>query len=81
MNIDLIRGLSAHLTAATVIIGGGGSLVAMTASGTVAPEVGVPAIVAIVSAAAGFLFGAETAKQAAKQTKSDLMTPTETKEP
>jgi hypothetical protein len=72
LNIDLVRGLTAHLTAAVAIIGGGGSLVVMTASGTVAPEVGVPAIVAIVSAAAGFLFGAETAKQAAKQAKSDL---------
>ena len=76
MNIDLVRGLTSHLTSAIVILGGGGALVVMTAGGTVAPEVGVPAIVAIVSGAAGFLWGSETAKQAAKQAKADLLTDT-----
>lgn len=73
MNIDFIRGLTAHITAAIVVLLGLVALVWLTANGTVDPTVGVPAIVAIIAGAAGFLFGAETAKQAAKQARSDLL--------
>lgn len=73
MNIDLIRGLTAHLTAALVVLVGMAALIVLTANGTVKPEVGVPAIVAIIAGGTGFLFGAETAKQAAKQARSDIL--------
>ena len=74
MNIDFIRGITAHITAAVVVLLGLASLIWLTANATVDPTVGVPAIVAIIAGAAGFLFGSETAKQAAKQARSDLMT-------
>ncbi len=73
MNIDFIRGLTAHITAAVVVLLGLVALIWLTADGTVDPTVGVPAIVAIIAGAAGFLFGAETAKQAAKQARADLL--------
>lgn len=77
MNIDFIRGITAHITAAFAVIVGMLSLIWLTANGTVDPTVGVPAIVAIIAGATGFLFGAETAKQAAKQAKADLLTNTD----
>ena len=73
MNIDFVRGITAHLTAAIVILIGLSALVWLTANGTVPSDVGVPAIVGIVTGAAGFLFGAEVSKQAAKQARSDLL--------
>lgn len=72
MNIDFIRGITAHLTASIAIVGGLGALILMTSDGTVSSDVGVPAIVGIVTGALGFLFGSETSKQAAKQARSDL---------
>lgn len=73
MNIDFIRGITAHLTAAFVIVAGLGSLIWLTANGTVESNVGVPAIVGIVGGAIGFLFGAEISKQASKQTERNMM--------
>lgn len=73
MNIDFIRGITAHLTAAVVVIGGMASLIVLTANGTVEATVGVPAIVAIIAGGTGFLFGAETAKQAAKQAERNIL--------
>lgn len=73
MNIDLIRGLNAHLTGSIVVLVGLASIIWMTASGTIPPDVGLPAIVAIVSGAAGFVWGSETSKQASKQTERNIM--------
>ncbi len=72
MNIDLVRGLTSHLTAAIIIIGGSASIVFLTATKVFPADAGLPAIAAIVAGAAGFMWGSETAKQAAKQAKSDL---------
>ena len=47
--------------------------VGIRADGTVDPTVGVPAIVAIIAGATGFLFGAEVAKQAAKQAEKNIL--------
>ena len=73
LNIDFWRGITAHVTAAFIAVVGLSSLIWLTANGTVDPTVGVPAIVGIIAGATGFLFGAETAKQAAKQARSDLL--------
>ncbi len=73
MNIDFIRGLTAHVTAAFVVVAGLLSLIWLTANGTVDPTVGVPAIVAIIAGAAGFMFGSESAKQGAKQAERNIM--------
>lgn len=75
MNIDTIRGLTAYVVAGFVVVVGMASLIVLTAIGTVDPTVGVPAVVAIISGAAGFLFGAEVSKQASKQSRSDLLQP------
>mgnify|MGYP000956302920 CR=1 FL=1 len=75
MNIDFVRGLTAHITAAVVVMLGLSALIWLTANGTVDPTVGVPAIVAIIAGAAGFLFGSETAKQAAKQAERNILQP------
>jgi hypothetical protein len=66
MNIDLFRGVVTHATAALVILIGLASLVWLTANGTISSDVGVPAVVAIVTVAGGFLFQAEVSKQAQK---------------
>lgn len=73
MSIDLIRGLTAYVTAAAAVILGLASLIWLTANGTVDATVGVPAIVAIIAGASGFLFGAEVSKQAAKQAERNIM--------
>jgi hypothetical protein len=75
VNIDLVRGLTSHLTAAFIIIGGSASIVFLTATKVFPADAGLPAIAAIVAGAAGFMWGSESAKQAAKQAKSDLETP------
>lgn len=74
MNIDFVRGVSAHLTASLVVLLGLGSLIWLTSNGTVEATVGVPAIVAIIAGAAGFIWGSETAKQASKETERNIMT-------
>ena len=71
MNIDTIRGLTAYVVAGFVVVVGMASLIVLTAIGTV----DLPAVVAIISGAAGFLFGAEVSKQASKQSRSDLLQP------
>lgn len=73
MSIDTIRGLAAYITAAAVVVVGLVALIWLTANGTVDPTVGVPAVVAIVASAGGFLFGAETAKQASKQAERNIL--------
>lgn len=73
MNIDFIRGVLSHGTAALVVLVGLGALVWMTANGTIPDEVGVPAIVGIVTGAAGFMFGSETSKQASKQAERNIL--------
>lgn len=73
MNIDTIRGLNAHLTASIVVLAGLLSIIWMTAIGTIPPDVGLPAIVAIVSGAAGFVWGSETSKQASKEAARNIM--------
>lgn len=73
MNIDFIRGVTAHFTAAFIVVVGLLALIWLTADGTVDPTVGVPAIVAIIAGATGFLFGAEVAKQASKQTERNIL--------
>ena len=73
MNIDLIRGLTAYVTAAAAVIVGLGALIWLTANGTVEATVGVPAIVAIIASAGGFLFGAEVSKQASKQAERNIL--------
>ena len=73
MNIDFIRGATAHFVAAFVVVGGLVSIVWLTATGTFPADAGLPAIAAIIAGAAGFMWGAETSKQAAKQTRNDLL--------
>lgn len=73
MNIDFIRGVLTHATAAIVIIGGLASVVVLTANGVFPADAGLPAIAAIIAGAGGFMWGSETAKQAAKQARSDLL--------
>lgn len=73
MNIDFIRGVTAHATASIVVLGGLASIVGLTATGTFPADAGLPAIAAIVAGAGGFIWGSETAKQASKQTERDIM--------
>lgn len=73
MNIDMIRGVTAYVTAALAVLVGLASLIWLTANGTVEATVGVPAIVAIIAGASGFLFGAEVSKQASKQAERNIM--------
>jgi hypothetical protein len=73
VNIDFIRGVTAHLTAAVVVLGGLAAIVILTANGTFPADAGLPAIAAIIAGAAGFIWGAEVAKQAANQTRRDIM--------
>lgn len=73
MNIDFIRGITSHLTAAVVVVGGLASIVVLTANGTFPADAGLPAIAAIIAGAAGFMWGAEVAKQAAKQAERNIL--------
>lgn len=72
MNIDFIRGVTAHLTAAFVVVGGLVAIVWLTATGTFPADAGLPAIAAIIAGAAGFMWGAEVAKQSAKQAEKNI---------
>jgi multisubunit Na+/H+ antiporter MnhB subunit len=73
-NIDFIRGVVTLVTGAAVVLITLVSLIVMIFTGKVAPDVGVPAIVAIGTVAGGFLWASETAKQASKQTRADILT-------
>ncbi len=73
MNIDFIRGVTAHLTAAFVVVGGLIAIIWLTAAGIFPADAGLPAIAAIIAGAAGFMWGAETSKQAAKQAERNIM--------
>ncbi len=73
MNIDTIRGLSAYLVAALVVLIGLVALIWLTASKTIDPTIGVPLIASIIAGAAGFLFGSESTKQGAKQAERNIL--------
>ena len=71
--IDTVRGLTAYLVAAIVVVLGMVALIWMTASKVIPPEVGVPIIAGIIAGGTGFLFGAEVSKQAAKQAERNIL--------
>lgn len=75
MSIDAIRGSIAYFTAAAGYLIGLIALVILMFVGRVPVESGLPALIGLVGFPATFLFAAEVAKQASKQTERDLRQP------
>ena len=73
MNIDFIRGGASILGAVAIVIIALLALIWFTATKVIEPALGVTSIVGIAGPAAAFLWQAESAKQAAKQARSDLL--------
>lgn len=75
MNIDMIRGVLAYVTAAIAYLIGLVALIWMMLTGTVPVDTGLPALIGLVGGPATFLFAAEVSKQAAKQAERNIMQP------
>ena len=73
MNIDFVRGASAYLVAALVLLIIVVGIMAMMLLGIVAPEVGLTPLVGIAGAAGGFMWAAESNKAGAKQAERNIM--------
>lgn len=73
MNIDFVRGVTAHLTAAAVLLIIVIAIVLMMAWGVISAEVGITPLVGIAGVAGGFMWGSEANKQGQKQARADLL--------
>lgn len=73
MNIDFIRGVLAHGTAAIVIVISLLAIIWLTSTGVFPSEAGLPALLTLATAATGFLLLSENGKQAAKQAERNIL--------
>ena len=73
MNIDFIRGTTAHVVAAVVVVSIVVGILMMMFLGIVKPEVGLTPLVGMAGMAGGFMWNAESNKQGAKQAERNIM--------